>query len=142
MKQRKPPIKFEPAAWNGEAWVFTVPVQTRSEMNLREHWAAKAKRAKGQRELAALCTASLPAEVRRAIRFGDHAMQLTRLGGRAMDPDNLAASMKFVQDGITRAIPIDDGSKRLTISYSQTPDNKTVRGVIVIITERNTGDAK
>lgn len=137
-RRKQPPIKIEPAIFNGESWSFFIPVQTRSEMNLREHWAAKAKRAKAHQEIAALCvTSCLLTRVRRAIRDRHHDMMLIREGGRPMDPDNLAASMKHIQDGITRAIGIDDGSKRLNISYAQLPDNKTVRGVLVIVTERS-----
>lgn len=139
MKRHKPPIKLEPATFNGESWIFTVPVKTRSEMNRSrvEHWGSIKRRRDEHHKIAALCvTSCLPTRVRRAIRDRHHDMKLIRQGGRPMDPDNLAASMKYVQDGITRAIGIDDGSKRLNISYAQKPDNKTVRGVMVIFTER------
>lgn len=114
-----------------------IPVMTKSEMNLREHWAAKAKRTKGQREIASLSVATLmPGPVRRAIRLGHLTIvTFTRLGGREMDRDNLAASMKHVQDGVFQAIGLDDGSKRTETRYEQEPDNKTVRGVRVRFVE-------
>jgi crossover junction endodeoxyribonuclease RusA len=102
---------------------FEIKVRTVSEANNREHWGAKARRAKQQRGLAALV-------IRQAINAGyivprtiamseKTEIKLTRVGKRKLDSDNLARSCKAVRDGIADAIGIDDGDERLEWIYAQ-----------------------
>lgn len=51
-------------------------------------------------------------------------IQLTRLGRKKMDDDNLAAALKAVRDGIADAIGIDDGDKRVAYCYAQKSSRK------------------
>lgn len=106
---------------------YYIPVQTKSEANLREHWAVRAKRAKAQRFAAHVATDSICAEqnrrfmvqVRSVIRFGGTRITLTRIAKRDLDSDNLAGSGKHIRDGIADSLRIDDGAKNLDWQYRQ-----------------------
>lgn len=95
---------------------FEYPMRVVSEANQREHYMAKHRRKVAQQ----LETA---AEWRRAI--GQRrvplpcVIRLTRIGCKAMDSDNLAGSMKHVQDAIAKLIGVDDGSDLLRFEYAQ-----------------------
>ena len=93
-----------------------LPIKTISESNYREHWAAKARRAKKQRTAACLLTQPV---VPLLPKTGHMEITLTRIGARKLDSDNLAGSQKHVQDGVADAMKIDDGSSRLTWIYAQ-----------------------
>jgi crossover junction endodeoxyribonuclease RusA len=93
-----------------------LPIRTVSEANMREHWGAKAKRAKEQRRIARWTLAGSCRGMKKAKRI---TITLTRVGVRNLDSDNLARSMKAVRDGIADALGIDDGDARLTWFYRQ-----------------------
>ena len=60
-------------------------------------------------------------------------IEITRIGPRVMDDDNLVSSCKYVRDEIARTIGIDDGSKLCTWIYKQ---SKGKYGVTVWIVSR------
>lgn len=100
--------------------IVALPIRTRSESNMREHWACKANRAKEQRGFARI---AVQAELTRLPRCVEgYTIHLTRLGRRWLDSDNLATSFKAIRDGIADALGIDDGSSVLTWEYSQKKD--------------------
>lgn len=80
-----------------------VPIATVSEMNQREHWAKRHRRKKSQQR-----AVGLKLNVCRRVKTPCD-VWLTRIAPRAMDPDNLAASMKHVQDQVAAWIGVDDG---------------------------------
>lgn len=87
-----------------------LPIKTVSEANRRDHWAARAKRAKAQR-WAAFCyvpTHPLPCVV-----------TLTRIGPRLLDDDNLRGALKAVRDGIADRLGVDDADPRVEWRYAQ-----------------------
>ena len=94
---------------------FEIPVATKSESNMREHWAPKAKRAKLQRSTAAMFsrqwTERLPPK--------PWLITLTRFGVRRLDTGNLSGSLKHAQDGLCDAIGIDDGDEAHYWRYRQ-----------------------
>jgi len=96
----------------------TLPIRTESEANLREHWAKKSRRAKGQREIARMILGQ-PQYAALRKHTGRFEITITRIGARSLDPDNLANSSKHVQDGIADALGIDDGSSRIMWTYAQ-----------------------
>ena len=112
---------------------IVLPIRTRSEANRREHWAAKAKRAKEQRGVAAMLVrraynasgarkpdASGALTLRgKAVLSEPVTITLTRIAPRKLDSGNLEASFKAVQDGVADALGIDDGDERLTWVYGQ-----------------------
>lgn len=107
----------------------TIPIRTVSEANRHEHWRARQKRAKGQRDAAGLFVLS---ESQRVLRkhstwllmphgatYWPLEVTLTRIAPRALDDDNLASSQKHVRDGVADALGIDDRDPRVTWSYAQ-----------------------
>ena len=108
---------------------FHLPLKTISEANCREHWRAKARRHKIQRETCCVrvaCSAMPKAPI--------HVI-LTRLGKRDLDDDNLSGAFKHCRDGIADAYQIDDGDKSLcTWEYRQL--GATDCGIIFLIGTR------
>lgn len=93
----------------------TIPLRTYSTMNGREHWGAKARRAKQERTLAHFhCPRGLVPPM---------TVILTRIAPRALDTDNLAASFKAIRDGIADRIGINDRDSRVRWVYEQRTGN-------------------
>lgn len=101
--------------------ICEIPLRTQSEANRRDHWAARHRRVKGQRDAVALCLGlydrpSLPCVVR-----------LTRLSPRELDDDNLRSSLKAIRDEVARwlCLPVgsggqvDDRDPRVRWEYGQ-----------------------
>ncbi len=91
-----------------------LPLRLVSSLNQREHWAAKARRAKQERETAAWLLAvhlapSLPCVV-----------LLTRIAPRSLDDDNLRGAFKAVRDEVARWLGVDDADPRVRWAYAQT----------------------
>jgi hypothetical protein len=124
VERRKPEADWREVA-------VTIPVVTRSETNMREHWTARHTRRANQRQLAGLVLTGViqceglcpPIEV-----------LLTRLAPRALDSDNVVSAMKAIRDGIADAMKLDDGDKRIAWQYAQraTPEY----GVEVVFRKR------
>ena len=97
---------------------ITLPIRTVSEANMREHWGAKAARARQQRETVKLGLYNL-----RALRPPHEChvvVKLTRHAHKVMDGDNLQRSLKAVRDEVAAFIGLDDGSRWLEWDYAQT----------------------
>lgn len=88
-----------------------------SEMNSRCHWAARARRFKAQ--AAAVRQALSAAHFIAPPPFERCTITLTRVGRRQLDDDNLASGFKAVRDTLADWLGVDDGSERLTWSYTQ-----------------------
>lgn len=91
-----------------------LPLRVINGLNQREHWSARAKRAKSDRLIAGLAT---PAGLKPPLTI-----TLTRIytgRGRPYDTDGLAAAFKGVRDGIADKIGVDDGSPLLIWRYEQ-----------------------
>jgi hypothetical protein len=85
---------------------------TVSELNTREHWAVRAKRAKTQRFTTEVL---LRSKLGRYLWTGRKVVvTMTRLGRRNLDDDNLAGAMKHVRDGVADWMGVDDGSPLIT----------------------------
>jgi hypothetical protein len=95
---------------------ITLPIQTVSEANIREHWSVKANRARMQRQFTKI---TLGPHFRKIMVTGRFTITLVRVGARPLDSDNLARSFKAIRDGVADAIGIDDGSALLTWKYNQ-----------------------
>lgn len=96
-----------------------IPVRLVNGLNLSEHWAARARRAKTQRSAAQLAMRTRSGwleecAMRRHIADGGRlSVTIVRRGGRRMDSDGLIASAKHVRDGVADWIGIDDGDERV-----------------------------
>ena len=104
----------------------TLPIKTVSVLNVREHWAKRAKRTKLHRETTVkmLRTYGESHRLYRAAFPIRWTITLTRIGGRTMDGDNLQASLKACRDGVADWLGIDDKDARLTWVYDQKPKQR------------------
>jgi hypothetical protein len=107
---------------------FELPLQTPSTANLREHWAAKAKRTKSQRRAVFLKCPPWPGPALLVVH-------IVRVGPRLLDSDNLQTAMKGIRDSVAARLGIDDGSRLVRWTYDQTHGDKpSVR--VFIATDR------
>lgn len=106
-----------------------LPLRTVSEMNVRCHWSARAKRMKtARRTAAALCPpATVPCVV-----------TMTRYSAGTLDDDNLRSALKGVRDGIADRLGVPDNSPAVQWRYEQAACNRGIYGVFVEI--RETGE--
>lgn len=88
---------------------IVLPVRTVSTLNMREHWAVRARRAR-QHRAATLVVPRMPVPC---------TVTLTRLAKRTMDGDNLQGSLKAIRDGIAVRLGVDDADPRVTWEYGQ-----------------------
>lgn len=111
-----------------------LPLQTKSLLNVRWHWAKKAKAAAVQRGLVLMATRTpfapfrLPAAkpVPKTRPRGPQAPAkaivealLVRIAPRALDDDNLRGALKHVRDGVADALGVDDRDPRVAWRYDQ-----------------------
>jgi hypothetical protein len=99
---------------------FEVPVKTASTSNLREHWAAKAKRVAAQRAVTRAVCPSLKMAPLLVVR-------LTRVSPRALDDDNLRGALKSVRDAVASWLKVDDASPLVRWEYEQEKGESCVR---------------
>lgn len=116
-RPRKPSRLERQLAWEREMergpGIF-LPLRLNNALNVRMHWAQRAKEAKWARQLTY-------ARVYRHF-FGrqlQYAITICRFGPKRMDDDGLSASLKPVRDGIADAFRVDDGDPRYTWRYEQ-----------------------
>lgn len=99
-----------------------VPLRTGTGLNAREHWAARSRRVRSERDLVAFhlryYAGACPPLVRAASAVR---VRLVRLGGRRCDGDNLAGGLKAVRDEVARWLGKDDGDPSVSWSYSAEP---------------------
>ena len=102
---------------------FALPIATRSEMNLREHWTKRHKRLKEHKHVSYLLTEeSKYLNGFYAIEGNNYKLHLCRHGRKMLDADNLPSSFKGIIDGICLALGIDDG--KVAMVFEQTEKNK------------------
>lgn len=93
-----------------------LPVRTISELNAREHWSKRKRRAAEHRRVAFM-------KLRPLLAVDAHwpplVCVLIRIGPRALDGDNLQGALKHVRDGVADATGVDDGSDQVTWVYGQ-----------------------
>jgi hypothetical protein len=111
------------------AYRLELPLRTRNTSNEREHWAAKAKRAKLERMAVGLKLAAEGKAFRSAVhtvlsgrRPHRVVVLLTRVAPKAFDShDNLRVSFKATVDAIAEWLGLDDADERFDWRYSQEP---------------------
>jgi len=83
--------------------VIAIPLRTGNGLNGREHWRARSRRVKAERETVAWGLKKVQAPLPPCC------VVLTRLGpSRGLDDDNLAGSLKAVRDQVADWLGIDD----------------------------------
>lgn len=96
--------------------MIEIPIRIESTPNKREHWAAKAKRTKMQREAVQWIAGQAMRSQSDAL---PQAVRLTRIAPRELDTDNLAAGFKAVRDGVADWLGIKDNDPRVAWQYAQ-----------------------
>lgn len=95
--------------------MILLPIRTVSTLNLREHWAKRAARAKTHRRTALALARSLAAGTGLPA-----VVTLTRIApSNGLDGDNLQGALKSVRDGVADAFGVDDRDPRLQWRYAQ-----------------------
>ena len=123
--------------------IFTVPIRTVSALNMREHWALKARRVKRERrETACYCLANMKAlahyigAAEAGVRLD---VTLTRVApSSGLDDDNLRGALKGVRDEIADALGVDDRDPVVAWRYGQRRGKAKEWGVEVTV-EESTG---
>lgn len=96
-----------------------IPMPVPSVANLREHWAAKAKRTRAQRRLVAMVLRSHLRSHRLTILL-PCTVKVTRVAPRPLDShDNLRASCKAAVDGVSDVLGVNDNDPAVTWIYDQ-----------------------
>jgi hypothetical protein len=104
------------------------PCKTVSGMNVREHWATRAKRTKqnrGETYLQLRCVSlfyGMPCTV-----------TLTRIAPRVLDGDNLQSALKACRDGVADFLKVDDRDARVKWLYEQRKGRAKEYAVEVVI---------
>lgn len=95
---------------------IVLPLRTVNSLNVREHWAKRAKRAKAERKDAYYgASDALP----RLTTVMPLTLLITRIAPRVMDDDGCIASMKNIRDGIADWLGVNDGSDAVKWTYAQ-----------------------
>lgn len=93
----------------------SIQVKTVSTLNMREHWAKRAARAKTHRKAAYAITKVIASGQRLPV-----AVTLTRIApSNGLDDDNLRGALKSVRDGVADAFGLDDRDPRIEWRYWQ-----------------------
>lgn len=101
---------------------WDIPVEVRSESNLREHWSVRMTRAQEQKSAVFACVRSYD-----VVRWRDLLpvrgirITFTRLGGRKMDRSNLPVAFKAIEDALAKVMQVDDGHANWLPHYEQSP---------------------
>lgn len=106
-----------------------------SAANQRQHWAAKARQVKRQRESAAMDTR---VAIGRRKLSPPITVTLTRAGSRPLDDDNLKSAFKAVRDGVADGLgyPKNDNHPDLKWRYEQVPCRRGAEYLTIAIESR------
>lgn len=98
------------------------PMALKNPLNAREHWGAKAKRAKKQRDATLWALKAERVHDKLPLVRWPLVVTLTRIyTGRMgrMDDDGLSAAFKWTRDSIAAYIGVDDADPRITFRCEQ-----------------------
>lgn len=111
-----------PAAGPWLTLTVVVPVATKGTLNSREHWAARARRVKGERAAVAAVLLMVGPPPRGLTATPRVRVTLTRVNGGKMDGDNLQGCLKACRDAVALDwLGRDDGDPRFDWRYAQEP---------------------
>ena len=95
-------------------------LKTKSLANMREHWSAKSRRTRIEREMAKLAVLARRDDIKPTC-----IITLTRVAPRKLDDDNLRGALKAVRDGVASALRVDDATPLIAWRYRQEQKSKT-----------------
>lgn len=96
-----------------------------SELNVREHWGARSRRAKAQRDLVTMVLRRTVTAQMMLVAPLD--VTITRISPRRLDDDNATGSAKHVRDAIAALLGVDDRDDRVRWHVAQAPGPFGVR---------------
>lgn len=108
-----------------------VQLKTVSGLNAREHFQARARRVRAERNAGYLAAHALTRGNRPKPPL---TITLTHVG-RKRDSDNVPGSLKGFRDGVADYLKIDDGDERLTWLYAQRPGKQPGVDIEICATE-------
>ncbi len=105
---------------NFEEW--RLPIEVKSESNLREHWAQKNRRKNEQSFIVrTLIKCSSLVRWQQAFQKGPLRITFTKLGGRRLDRSNLPVSFKGIEDTFAWLMGCNDGHGNWRPAWEQEP---------------------
>ena len=104
---------------------LTIPYRLPSAANLREHWAAKAKRVQEQRRVVTMFLGKYPRPDLPVT------VKLTRIAPRALDGDNLQGAFKAVRDAVATWIGVPDNHPGVAWEYAQAKGKAKQYGIVI-----------
>ncbi len=119
-----PPSRFVSTGYVDDHVV--VPVRIVSEANRRDGWRKGHERSAQQRD-----TVKLVLNRARSKPSLPCTIELTRIGPKTLDGDNLQRAAKACRDQIAAWLGVDDGDARVTWSYSQRSDGPRTYGLVI-----------
>lgn len=99
---------------------LTLPMKAESVSNKREHWGARAERAKRERNAVALLLKPKLAQLGTTRLV----VALTRVAPNELDDDNLRGALKAFRDGVATALRVDDSTRLVRWDYEQRKGNE------------------
>lgn len=93
---------------------FTIPIETKTTLNSRSHWAVKAKAVAAERRAVAY---RVPPALKALGPF--LVVKLTRIAPRELDSDNLQGALKATRDSVASALKVDDRTSLVRWEYGQ-----------------------
>jgi hypothetical protein len=109
---------------------FFVPIRATFTLNSREHWSARARKRKAERNAVAIAyrvSAKLMPRTAQALMLAPVLVTLTRVGPRKLDDDNVQGALKAIRDEVAAQLGLDDGDPRITWKYEQAKGDYAVR---------------
>lgn len=88
-----------------------IPGLRLASLNVREHWATRARRVARERNLVTLVLRGTVAA--QMMLVAPLVVTITRIGPRRLDDDNATGSAKAVRDAIATALGVDDRDDRV-----------------------------
>lgn len=118
-------------------WKFTMPIETASEINLRDWrkrskrsdvaWRAVSKMLGAHLDFVSIFSGKYHGTRERAVGKGRQTeprpikLRFIRIGGKRLDPSNLPTALKAVEDAVAFIMGADDGDPRWCAKWEQEP---------------------
>ncbi len=110
--------------YNDDFDEWRLPIEVRSESNLREHWTMKNKRKKEQQTLIKMIfhgKRQCFERWKKSYAAGPIRITFTKLGGRRLDRSNLPVSFKGIEDTFAWLMGCNDGHDHWRAEWEQEP---------------------
>ncbi len=113
--------------YNDDFDEWRLPIEVRSESNLREHWTKKNSRKHEQWTILKMLFVGRRQcfeRWKKAYAVGPIRITFTKIGGRRLDRSNLPVSFKGIEDGLAAIMGCNDGHDHWQAAWGQEPGGK------------------